>query len=76
MEKPPAYLEDAARLAALQQASLLDTPAAEAFDRLTRMASKVLGVPISMVSLIDDRRQFFQSAVGLQQLLPAGAKRR
>ena len=72
MEKSPAYLEDAARLAALQQASLLDTPVEEAFDRLTRLATRVLGVPISLVSLVDDRRQFFKSAVGLPKLLPDG----
>jgi hypothetical protein len=40
--------------------------AEEAFDRLTRMVTRLLGVPVSLVSLVDDRRQFFKSQQGLQ----------
>jgi signal transduction histidine kinase len=56
--------DDSARLDALQQVNLLDTPPEEAFDRLTRLASKILHAPVSLISLVDRERQFFKSAVG------------
>jgi signal transduction histidine kinase len=56
---------DSARLHALQRTALLDSPAEEAFDRLTRLASKLLGAPIVLISLFDEERHFFKSAVGL-----------
>lgn len=62
-------IQDAARLAALRRAALLDTPAEESFDRLTRLASKILQVPMSLVSLVDKDRQFFKSQVGLPPAL-------
>lgn len=60
-------VDDAGRLAALAGAGLLDTPAEEPFDRLTRLVSRVLGVPVSLVSLVDSDRQFFKSQVGLAE---------
>jgi diguanylate cyclase (GGDEF)-like protein len=60
-----AVLSDAARLAALAETGLLDSAAEAAFDRLTRLVSKILHVPTALVSLVDDHRQFFKSAVGL-----------
>ena len=58
-------LDDRARLAALGRSGLIDTEPSEGFDRLTRLASRVLRAPVSLVSLVDDHRQFFKSAVGL-----------
>jgi len=58
-------LADPGRLAALQQSNLLDTPAEEAFDRLVRQAAHLLEVPIALVSLIDEDRQFLKASVGL-----------
>jgi hypothetical protein len=60
-------LTDTQRLAALHRVALLDTPAEEAFDRLTRLAGLVLGVPVALVSLVDADRQFFKSCVGLPE---------
>lgn len=60
-------LVDPARLSALQRSALLDTPAEERFDRITRLASAVLRVPVTLVSLVDDRRQFFKSQHGLPE---------
>jgi signal transduction histidine kinase len=57
------------RLAALNKANLLDTPPEEAFDRITRLASLIIGAPTSLVSLVDKDRQFFKSAVGLDDPL-------
>ncbi|HWE44148.1 MAG TPA: ATP-binding protein [Gemmatimonadaceae bacterium] len=60
-------LDDPDRLAALRRSALLDTPAEAAFDRLTRLATAILGVPVSLVSLVDGDRQFFKSAIGLPE---------
>ena len=55
------------RLAALRRTALLDTPPEEAFDRLTRMAARLLGTPVSLISLVADDHQFFKSATGLPE---------
>ncbi|NMO20102.1 GAF domain-containing protein [Pyxidicoccus fallax] len=53
------------RMDALRRTALLDSPAEESFDRLSRLTAKVLHVPISLVTLLDRDRQFFKSCVGL-----------
>ncbi|MFC5512418.1 putative bifunctional diguanylate cyclase/phosphodiesterase [Massilia jejuensis] len=60
----PVRLE-AARLDALRKLDLLDTPASEAFDRITRMAAQLFGLPMAAVSLTDVDRQWFKSRVGI-----------
>ena len=46
------------RLAAVARTALLDTPPEEAFDRLTRMAARLLGAPVSLITVVtDDRRE-------------------
>jgi diguanylate cyclase (GGDEF)-like protein/PAS domain S-box-containing protein len=60
-------LVDETRLTALAESQLLDTPVEEAFDRFTRLAAKWLNAPVALLSLIDDHRQFFKSAVGLPE---------
>ncbi|MCU1406024.1 MAG: protein phosphatase [Glaciihabitans sp.] len=49
------------RLAALDRLSLIDTPAEERFDRITRIAREVFNVPVAEINLIDDMRQFTKS---------------
>jgi two-component sensor histidine kinase len=66
MGPAPDSLRNPERLAALADTHLPDSAAEEAFDRLTRMVTRLLGVPVSLVSLVDDRRQFFKSQQGLQ----------
>jgi signal transduction histidine kinase len=63
----PVPLDAPARLDALAETYLMDSPADEDFDRSTRLVRRSLGVPVSLVSLVDDRRQFFKSAVGLPE---------
>jgi GAF domain-containing protein len=58
-------LSDSGRLEALYRAAILDTPAEEIFDRLTLLASHVLRVPVTLLSLVDQDRQFFKSQVGV-----------
>jgi GAF domain-containing protein len=57
--------DENARLAALRSLGVLDTPAEERFDRITRVASALFDVPIALVSLVDANRQWFKSCVGL-----------
>lgn len=64
-EAPP----EPARLAAVRRTALLDTPPEEAFDRLTRLAARLLGTQIALISLVEDDRQFFVSATGLAEPL-------
>jgi len=61
---PTGWTEDA-RLGALHQLGLLDTVPTEAFDRITRMASRVFNLPLAAVSLTDTDRQWFKSRVGI-----------
>jgi diguanylate cyclase (GGDEF)-like protein len=65
LNKPDIPIDEAARLKALRSLNILDTPSEERFDRLTRMAKRIFGVPIALVSLIDEDRQWFKSSVGL-----------
>ena len=53
------------RLAALRKLGLLDTPSEERFDRITELASLTLDMPIALLSLIDEDRQWFKAKVGL-----------
>ncbi|MFS0738553.1 HWE histidine kinase domain-containing protein [Sphingomonas sp. 1P06PA] len=57
--------EEAERLAALADYAILDTPPEAGFDDLTAIAAAVCHVPIALVSLVDDHRQWFKSAHGL-----------
>ena len=56
---------EAARLECLRGYNVLDTPAEQAFDDLTRLAAHICGAPISLISLLDETRQWFKSSVGL-----------
>lgn len=53
------------RLDVLHQLKLLDTPPSESFDRITRMASQIFGLPVAAISLTDSNRQWFKSRVGI-----------
>jgi diguanylate cyclase (GGDEF)-like protein len=62
---PPIPANESARMETLRALSILDTPAEERFDRLTRLAKRLFNVPIALVSLVDENRQWFKSCVGL-----------
>jgi GAF domain len=60
-------LGDPGRLAALHDAELIDTPPEESFDRLARLAARVVNAPVALVSGVDRDRQFFKSCLGLPE---------
>lgn len=65
MKKPDTPDDEQARLVTLRSLGVLDTPPEERFDRLTRMAKRLFGVPIALVSLVDESRQWFKSCFGI-----------
>ncbi|MBI5210510.1 MAG: PAS domain S-box protein [Elusimicrobia bacterium] len=65
MPAAPQPPDEKRRLKALHSLSILDTPPEERFDRLTRLAVKVFDVPFAMISIIDEKRQWFKSQQGL-----------
>jgi len=65
VERPDTQVDEMRRLGALRASGLLDTPPEERFDRVTRMAQRLFDVPIALVSLVDEDRQWFKSRQGL-----------
>jgi GAF domain-containing protein len=60
-------LAEPGRLAALRDAALLDSGPEEPFDRLARLAARVVNAPVALVSGVDRDRQFFKSCLGLPE---------
>ena len=56
---------EAKRLQALQETGLLDSVPEEEFDDLVKLAAYICGAPISLISLVDEDRQWFKARVGL-----------
>jgi len=56
--------EESARLAALRDCRVLDTPPEELFDQTARLAAYLCGTPIALIGFIDETRQWFKSRVG------------
>jgi len=65
MEIPDLPVDEIARLETLRGLRLLDSESEERFDRLTRLAKRMFGVSISLVTLVDSDRQWFKSIQGL-----------
>jgi CheY-like chemotaxis protein len=57
--------EESARLASLDSYQIMDTLPEQAYDDITRLASFICKTPIALISLIDDKRQWFKSRVGI-----------
>jgi GAF domain-containing protein len=53
------------RLEALKEYEIMDSLPEEEYDNITSLASRVCGTPISLITLLDDQRQWFKSATGL-----------
>lgn len=65
MKKAPIPDNEQERLAALHALLILDTPPEQRFDRITEFAASEFDVPIVLISLVDENRQWFKSSVGL-----------
>lgn len=65
MPKSPLPDNEKQRLKALYQLAILDTAPEERFDRFTRLATRLLDVPIAAISMVDADRQWFKSQQGV-----------
>lgn len=65
MLTPAIPLNERERLASLHSLEILDTPPEERFDRLTRLAAGVFGVPMAYIALVEANRQWFKAKCGL-----------
>ncbi len=61
----PASWDEQARLAALENYAILDTPPERAFDEVVRLAAQICDAPIAVVNLVAGNRQFFKAEIGL-----------
>jgi diguanylate cyclase (GGDEF)-like protein len=66
MQPPEKPKSEAERLHTLRALKILDSSHEERFDRVTRMATKMFDVPVSLVTLIDEDRQWFKSSQGVE----------
>jgi signal transduction histidine kinase len=69
MPDPQSAIANQQRLEAVLHTGLLDTPPEESFDRLTRLAAKLIGVPSTFISLVDQNRDFYKSCFGFGEPL-------
>ena len=65
MQIAPVHAHEEQRLASLARTNLLDTPHERDFDRLVFTAAQAFRVPIAALTLIEAKRQWFKSAVGV-----------
>lgn len=72
MKREPAAPQDAEaarrereRLEALRRYEILDTAPEQSFDRLVAIASHICGTPIALMTLVDERRQWFKARMGI-----------
>lgn len=62
---PRHAIDDPVRISALEETRMLDYSPSEEFDDISRLTAKILRVPVALVSLVDEDRQFFLSQHGL-----------
>lgn len=65
MKTPPFHPDEAERLQALRDLLILDTDPEDPFDAITVFCQSRFGVRTALVSLVDENRQWFKSARGL-----------
>lgn len=66
MQKPKEYVSERERLKDLESYSILDTLPESDYDDLTAIAAELCGTKISLITLIDDSRQWFKSHHGIE----------
>jgi len=65
--KTPLPSNETERLAALKEYHILDTGTEQSYDDITALAAHICKVPIAMISLVDEVRQWFKSRLGVEQ---------
>ena len=65
MPAAPLPPDEPARLAALRRSGIMDAPADAIYDDLTRQAMEVCGTPMALITLVDEKRQWFKSRQGV-----------
>jgi len=60
----PPVVMDPSRLAALDAYAILDTAAEQGFEDIVHLATQLCAVPVALVSLVDQNRQWFKARVG------------
>ena len=65
MQAPKLPKNETERLIALKQYQILDTGSERLFDDITKLASQICGTPIALITLLDENRQWFKSAIGI-----------
>jgi phosphoribosyl 1,2-cyclic phosphodiesterase/CheY-like chemotaxis protein len=63
--RAPVPDDEERRIASLRELKILDTEPEERFDRITRLAAALFHVPMAIISLVDEDRQWFKSCIGL-----------
>jgi len=66
MKFPDIPNNEAERLAALKRMDILDSAPEAGFDLLTEMAAELLQLPIALITIVDSKRQWFKSRVGIE----------
>jgi len=66
MQSPARPANEDIRLQALRELLILDTPPEERFDRIAAFAAQEFDMPVVLLSLIDEQRQWFKARVGLE----------
>ena len=65
MKKPEIAPNEIQRLSALHRYQMMDTSAEEVFDNFTYLASQICETPIALITLLDEKRQWFKSKIGI-----------
>ena len=64
MHKFPYPQDETSRLSVLESYNLMDSGPDKDYDAIARIASAVCGIPISLITFIDEKRQYFKSHIG------------
>lgn len=67
MEQAPIPKNEEERMLSLHKLGILDTPPEERFDKITRIATKIFHCPISTLTLVDAKREWFKSCRGISE---------
>jgi diguanylate cyclase (GGDEF)-like protein len=65
LKAPDLPPDEAQRQKSLESLNILETAIEERFERVTRLASRLIGVPIAAITMVDGGRQWFKSVQGL-----------